>query len=449
MGRGSPLLMNTFDNITAPASAIGGAVTVIRISGPDALAIANRVWKGRSPLSSANRRKMLLGHAGNDQALAVYMQAPNSYTGDDVVELQCHGGAAAANSVLSALLDAGCRMAEPGEFTFRAFANGKLDLVQAEAVADIISAGSELAYRTAEKQLAGSLSKKLQTIRKELVDLRAESESHLDFPDEELAWDEHVSDRIRAVINQIEELLRTATFGQSLREGVRLALAGRPNAGKSSLLNALLGYDRAIVTDIAGTTRDTLEEQTSLRNIPVRITDTAGLRESDDLVEQLGVERSRRSIAASEITFYLLDASAPDLAAEVEQMQNTPAPNCIAVWNKCDLAANRELPELETSVRISAKTGEGIEDLLDMFVKVLTGSDHVSEPEAVVNARHRKELEKALAELPAAIDRFEDGEYELASPHLRAAADAIGNITGETVAPDILDNIFSRFCIGK
>ncbi|MBO5307834.1 MAG: tRNA uridine-5-carboxymethylaminomethyl(34) synthesis GTPase MnmE [Lentisphaeria bacterium] len=441
--------MNTFDNITAPASALGGAVTVIRISGPDALEIANKVWHGNVPLSSLNRRKMLLGTAGNDQSLAVYMQAPNSYTGDDVVELQCHGGAAAANSVLSALLDAGCRMAEPGEFTFRAFANGKLDLVQAEAVADIISAGSELAYRTAEKQLAGSLSKKLQTIRKELVDLRAESESHLDFPDEELAWDEHVSDRIRAVMAQIGELLRTATFGQSLREGVRLALAGRPNAGKSSLLNALLGYDRAIVTDIAGTTRDTLEEQTSLRNIPVRITDTAGLRESDDLVEQLGVERSRRSIAASEITFYLLDASAPDLAAEVEQMQNTPVPNRIAVWNKCDLAVDRELPELETSVRISAKTGEGLEELLDAFVTVLSGSDSVAETEVAVNARHRKELEKALAELPEAIERFEDGEYELASPHLRAAADAIGNITGETVSPDILDNIFSRFCIGK
>ena len=442
--------MNTFDNITAPASAVGGAVTVIRISGPDALAIGNKVWQGKVPLSSANRRKMLLGTAGNDQTLAVYMQGPNSYTGDDVVELQCHGGTAAANTILGLLLEAGCRMAEPGEFTFRAFANGKLDLVQAEAVADIISAGSELAYRTAEKQLAGSLSGKLQAIRKELVDLRAESESHLDFPDEELAWDEHVSDRIRAVMEQIERLLRTASFGQSLREGVRLALAGRPNAGKSSLLNTLLGYDRAIVTDIAGTTRDTLEEQTSLRNIPVRITDTAGLRESDDVVEQLGVERSRQSIAASEITFYLLDASAEDLAAEMEQMLQTPAPNRIAVWNKCDLAAERKLPEVDgVCVCISAKTGEGIEALLDAFVKVLTGNDRVAEPEVAVNARHRKELETALAELPTAIERFEDGEYELASPHLRAAADAIGNITGETVSPDILDNIFSRFCIGK
>ncbi|MBQ9774710.1 MAG: hypothetical protein IJW17_01600, partial [Lentisphaeria bacterium] len=184
--------------------------------------------------------------------------------------------------------------------------------------------------------------------------------------------------------------------------------------------------------------------------IPVRITDTAGLRESDDLVEQLGVERSRRSIAASEITFYLLDASADDLDAEVEQMQNTPVPNRIAVWNKCDLAVDRELPETDgISVHISAKTGEGLEELLDAFVTVLSGSDSVAEPEVAVNARHRKELEKALAELPEAIERFEDGEYELASPHLRAAADAIGNITGETVAPDILDNIFSRFCIGK
>jgi tRNA modification GTPase len=441
--------MNTFDNIAAPASAVGGAVTILRISGPEALSIANRVWKGKVPLGDSNKRKMLLGIAGNDQVLAVYMKAPHSYTGDDVVELQCHGGAAAANAILEHLFRAGCRMAEPGEFTFRAFANGKLDLVQAEAVADIISAGSELAYRTAEKQLAGTLSEKLQAIRRELVDLRAESESHLDFPDEELAWDEHVCDRIETVMQRIRELLQTAVFGQSMREGVRLVLAGRPNAGKSSLLNALLGYDRAIVTDIAGTTRDTLEEQTALRNIPVRITDTAGLRESNDPVEQLGVERSRQTIAAAEVTFYLLDASAEDTGTELQQMKNAAAPNAIPVWNKCDLVPDKVLPEVPEAVRISARTGEGLEKLLDAFVKKITGSSTVAEPEVAVNARHRKELEAALNELPVAAERFSDGDYELASLHLRAAADAVGNITGETVSPDILDNIFSRFCIGK
>ena len=447
--------MNTFDNITAPASAIGGAVTVIRISGPDALAIANRVWKGRSPLSSANRRKMLLGHAGNDQALAVYMQAPNSYTGDDVVELQCHGGAAAANSVLSALLDAGCRMAEPGEFTFRAFANGKLDLVQAEAVADIISAGSELAYRTAEKQLAGSLSKKLQTIRKELVDLRAESESHLDFPDEELAWDEHVSDRIRAVINQIEELLRTATFGQSLREGVRLALAGRPNAGKSSLLNALLGIDRAIVSDIPGTTRDTLAERAVLRNIAVEITDTAGLRDSDDTIEALGIERARAAMRRAQVVFYLLDASQEDLTEELAEFNNirrTGNSHLIAIWNKLDLVQGKILPELEncTTVKISAHTGENLDQLLDAFENaVWQGSENAVDTPTAVNARHLELLQKAQEFLQPAAGEMIDGNWELAAANLRLALLETGKIVGETVEPDLLDEIFSRFCIGK
>lgn len=349
--------MNTFDNIAAPATGIGGAVSIIRISGPDALAIGRRVWRGRRELGPESRRELLLGRVGIDSALAVFMPGPASYTGDDVVELHCHGGQSAADQALRSVFAAGCRPAEPGEFTFRAFVNGKLDLAQAEAVNDVISAGSDLALRIAEKQLDGVLSRRLEAAYDELNALRAECESHLDFPDEELAWEPDVPARLEALTAQLRELYDTRDIGGALRDGVSVVLAGRPNAGKSSLLNRLLGYERAIVTPIPGTTRDTVEAQTVICNLPVRITDTAGLRESADPIEQMGVERSRKSIAAASVTFWLLDASGGELEAELAEMERADAGNRIAVWNKIDLVPERALPELPCpAVRISART---------------------------------------------------------------------------------------------
>lgn len=442
--------MNTFDNIAAPATGIGGAITILRLSGPDALAIGGRVWRSRTSLAEAPPRTMLLGKVGPDPALAVYMKAPASYTGDDVVELHCHGGAAAAEQALKLVLASGCRMAEPGEFTFRAFVNGKLDLVQAEAVGDVISAGSDMAFKLAEKQLAGALSSRLETLYEELNNLRAEAESHLDFPDEELAWEEGVPERIRAVENELKRLLATRGIGATLRDGVNLVIAGRPNAGKSSLLNRLLGMERAIVTSIPGTTRDTIEASTVLRGLPVRLTDTAGIRSSSDPIEQLGVERSRRSIEGAQVTFWLLDASGDELDLELAEMARHPAPGRIAVWNKLDLAPQRALPELDgPTVRISAKTGEGIEELLDAFAREAVDTPRPELPEVAVNARHARLLEEAAGLLPDAAAHFECGEFELAGLMLRNALHTVGEIIGKTVEPDILDNIFSRFCIGK
>ena len=440
--------MNTQDNIAAPATAVGGAVTVIRLAGPDVLAIANKVWQGK-PLSEKNVRRMMLGKVAGDQALAVYMKAPASYTGDDVVEFQCHGGAAAADAVMRCVLNAGCRLAEPGEFTCRAFINGKLDLLQAEAVSDIITSGSSAALKMAEKQLDGVLSSKISQLCDEIDFLRSECEARLDFPDEELDFDDNASARMENVKVRLEALLATQRAGSVLRDGVAVVLAGKPNAGKSSLLNRLLGFDRAIVSNIPGTTRDTVQEQAVLRNIPVHLIDTAGLRESDDPVEKLGIERSYQTISRAEVTFWLLDASVADLQSEADSF-DANAPGVIPIWNKCDLAASRELPELGVpAVKISALKDDDFSGLLDLFEERVLSVDRHAPPEVAVNARSASQLESAIPHCEAAIRLFNDGCYELAASELAQTAHSVGMIIGRNADPDLLDSVFHRFCLGK
>ena len=321
--------MNTVDTIAAPASAVGGAVTVIRISGPESLQVLKKVWQGRNdPGKESNYRKMLLGKVNGDPALAVFMPGPRSYTGDDVAELHCHGGAAAAANAINAILSAGARSAEPGEFTFRAFVNGKLDLTQAEAVSDLISAGSDAAFKLAERQLAGSLSEKLNTVYDRISSVISECEARLDFPDEDLDFDPQDAEKIAAVRQEIKTLLDSGRASALLRDGIDVVLAGKPNAGKSSLFNLLAGSERAIVTPIPGTTRDTVESQIVLCDLPVKLTDTAGLRESADPVEQLGVARSRRAIAAAKVIFWILDSSNPG----VRSLLNALLTSCVLTY---------------------------------------------------------------------------------------------------------------------
>ena len=445
--------MNTTDTIAAPASAVTGAVAVIRLSGPDALTVAKRVWRGRSePDAQGNVRKMLLGKVGDAPTLAVYMKAPHSYTGDDVVELQCHGGAAAAHAVLSAVLGAGCRMAEPGEFTFRAFVNGKLDLVQAEAVADVVRSGSDAALKLAENQLAGRLSEKLEQLYLFINVFRSECEARLDFPDEELDFSSGIPKALEDARKLADELLATLPAGAALRSGVDIVLAGRPNSGKSSLLNLLAGRDRAIVSDIPGTTRDTVECDAVIRGIPVHLTDTAGLRESSDAIEKLGVERSRRSIAAAQVVLWLLDLASPELDAETAELAKSAPPGTVAVWNKLDLAPGKtppELPEKFPVVSISAKTGENIEGLYDAVMRQLFAASRPELPEVALNARAGRELEKTRAALEAAVRQFAAGNYELAAEESARAAHAVGLIVGKDADPDLLDEVFKNFCIGK
>jgi len=445
--------MNTTDTIAAPASAISGAVAIIRLSGSEALSIARRIWHGRrDPGAPENIRKMLLGKVGDAPVLAVYMKAPHSYTGDDVVELQCHGGAAAAHAVLTAALDAGCRMAEPGEFTFRAFVNGKMDLLQAEAVADIVRSGSDAALKLAEHQLAGRLSSRLEHLYELINRFRSECEARLDFPDEELDFSPGVPDALTEAAALTDRLLATLPAGAALRGGVSIVLAGRPNSGKSSLLNLLSGRDRAIVSDIPGTTRDTVECDAVIRGIPVHLTDTAGLRESRDAIEKLGVERSRRSIAAAQIVLWLLDLAAPTPEEEIAELERSAPPGSIAVWNKLDIACERrpsELPERFPVVTISAQTGENLDALYDAIMRRLFDRTRPELPEVALNARAGRELQTVKATLAAAERHFADGDYELAAAESARAARAVGVVVGRHADPDLLDEVFKNFCIGK
>ena len=443
--------MNTVDTIAAPASAVGGAVTVIRISGPESLQVLRKVWQGRNdPGKESNYRKMLLGKVNGDPALAVFMPGPRSYTGDDVAELHCHGGAAAAANAINAILSAGARSAEPGEFTFRAFVNGKLDLTQAEAVSDLISAGSDAAFKLAERQLAGSLSEKLNSVYDRISSVISECEARLDFPDEELDFDPRDAEKIAEIRQEIKTLLDSGRAGALLRDGIDVVLAGKPNAGKSSLFNLLAGSERAIVTPIPGTTRDTVESQIVLCDLPVKLTDTAGLRESADPVEQLGVARSRRAIAAAKVIFWILDSSNPDLQSEIAEMEF--APGTIAVWNKSDLLPQETvLPELPCpAVKISVAENTNINALLETFTDMVDGEGESARiPEVAVNARSQALLEESDTALLQAMEQFGAGEFELAASDLRSAMHAIGKITGKSSDPDVLDEIFRNFCIGK
>lgn len=449
------------ETIAAIASGLGGAVAVIRVSGNSAVAVADHCWSGAKPLTDAAARTMMLGSIQDndgaciDRVMAVKFTAPASYTGENMVEIHCHGGPLSARDVLLQLLQQGARHAEAGEFSKRAFLNGKMDLTQAEAVADIINAHSRMALHLANRQLTGLLGNRLEQLRKNLVDVLSETESRLDFPEEDLNWSspEEVLKTLEEVRGEIRKLLQTRREGEILREGVRVVIAGPPNVGKSSLLNTLLGRERAIVTHIPGTTRDTLEELAHVRGIPVRLIDTAGIREAEDLVEKTGIERSVSSITAAQIVLWLCDAEQP-LAEQTYPytLEEAPAP-VIQVINKCDKLsewpAEESAPNKTDAVHISAVKGKGVEKLFDAIETAVWNNPHPTEPETAVSARHAALLDTAEEEIKEGLAHCQAENWELLAVHLRSAVDAVGRITGQTASPDVLENIFARFCIGK
>ena len=446
------------ETIAALATAVGGALAVIRISGGQAAAVADRAWSGSVPLRNPPFRQVRLGRVldaeGNvvDQTLAFHLPGPRSYTGEDMVEIHCHGGPLGARLVLLRVLACGARHAEPGEFTRRAFVNGKIDLTQAEAVSDLIQAHSEMALHLANRQLEGRLGSRVAAIYENLMQVFAEVESHLDFVEEDLDWQpvEKLANACKNAERDCRLLLDSRREGEVLRSGIRLVLAGPPNVGKSSLLNAILGRERAIVTHLPGTTRDTLEELAHIRGIPCRVTDTAGLHEAVDLVERSGMDRARASLRQAQIVLWVFDARQP---TSLDSEDIPSAARVITVANKADLVAGgiEQARErfADEAVATCALSGEGLDDLFDLIEKSVWDTPHSAEPDVAVSARHAAHLQDSLPLLTDARTNLCHGEWELASVSLRAALEAVGRVIGKTVAPDVLDTIFSKFCIGK
>jgi tRNA modification GTPase len=449
------LALRRDDTIAALATAPGvGAIAVIRMSGPRARDIARQLT-GREPRPRSADLRTLRDASGAtlDRGLVLFFPSPSSFTGEDVVELHCHGGRVVADAVLAATHRAGARAAEAGEFTLRAFLNDKIDLVQAEAIADLVASGSVQAARAAMRSLEGEFSSAVAQLQHALTTLRVRIEAWLDFPDEELPFDAapECTAELDALLARLDALSTRARSGRALRDGLSVAIAGAPNAGKSSLLNRLAGYDAAIVTEIPGTTRDPLREHLSLDGLPVTVVDTAGLRDTNDPIEREGVRRARLEVARADRLLWVADVRAPlgaTLAAARAARADDGAVTVVA--NKIDLAGMepQAREEQETAiVYVSALTGAGI-DLLVAHLKQAAGL--VGEPAGTFSARrrHLDALERAGAELAGARPHLA-GALEIAAEHLRSAQTALSELTGELTSDDLLGQIFATFCIGK
>ena len=452
--------------IAAIATAPGvGGIAVIRVSGPEAVKIADRVFRGKKKLAQCPSHTVhhgrIIDKAGApvDEVLATVMLAPRTFTGEDTVEISTHGGTNIPRRVLECLLYAGASQAGPGEFTKRAFLNGKLDLSQAEAVIDLINSENELAGKTAFSQLEGVLSERIRGLRGRLVSLAARMQVAIDYPDEDLEdiTPAQILSEVTDTRKAVAELLATSDNGRMIKEGVAVTIVGKPNVGKSSLLNCLVREERAIVTSIAGTTRDIIEEYVWLDSVPVRLIDTAGIRDTDDVVEKLGVERSEKAIDNADLVLVMLDGSMVPDDDDRRVLKATRGKERIIIINKTDLGgvkyaeAIRAKADKSPVVEISAKTGSGLREL-EMLISsrykigALAGGNNV----VITNSRHKAALERAESALLRAEDTLHNGlPQDLASIDIAQAMDELGEITGETVSEDVVAEIFKNFCVGK
>jgi tRNA modification GTPase len=444
------------DSIAAQATPPGrGGVGIVRISGAKAAECATAIL-GHCPRPRYAEYLPFNDLAGEvvDEGLALYFPGPNSFTGEDVLELQGHGGPVVMDRLLAIVQQLGVRLARPGEFSERAFLNGKLDLAQAEAIADLIDASSEQAARSALRSLRGEFSQRVHELVERLTELRIYVESAIDFPEEEIDFlaDGEVQRRLDGIRATLAAVQAAAQQGSLLKEGITVVLAGLPNAGKSSLLNALAGQESAIVTEIAGTTRDVLREQINLDGMPLHIIDTAGLRESADAVEQEGIRRAWREIEQADRLLLLVDDGGGVTEEERAILERLPhGLNVTVIRNKCDLSGHTaavEEGELGTEVRLSAKTGEGLE-LLRRHLEQSIGYQGSGEGSFMARRRHLDALARAEANLQTGDMLLQQGAGELLAEELRLAQQALGEITGEVSSDDLLGRIFSSFCIGK
>jgi len=455
--------MQIDDTIVAISTPPGySGIGIVRLSGRDAIRIAEHLFsspRGKC-LSGLPTHRLIYGHIIDpeeqevvDEVLVSVMRAPSTYTREDIVEINCHGGPIILRRILQILIKSGARLAQPGEFTMRAFLNGRIDLAQSEAVLDMINSLTEEGQRIAMQQLRGGLSKRLSDIRERLIELTAIVEADIDFPEEvEPPHKERLREMAKGILSELKELIDNSRYGVILRNGLKTAIIGRPNVGKSSLLNALLQQDRAIVTELPGTTRDVIEEYLNIQGLPVRIMDTAGIRDPRDIAEKEGVERSIRAMRDADLLLLVLDGG--DELHDTDRMliHESERKDTIFVINKMDLPTRIEMDELPSdkpAVRVSALNGKGLDalkkEILDMSLK---GKRNLADI-VVANERHVIALRKADASITSFLEGMDNISPEFLAIELRDALDAIGEITGITTSDEILNKIFGEFCIGK
>lgn len=487
------------DTIAAISTPYGtGAIAIVRMSGRDAFAIASSILKCPVPFNEIKSRRVVRGKAIDpgsgetvDDVLVVKMAAPSTYTGEDTVEINCHGGIVVQRRILGLLLKHGARPAEPGEFTKRAFLNGRMDLSQAEAVSDLICAKTELSSKAAIRQLEGRLSSMLKKVRRSLVSILASIDATIDYPDEDIEkiTGQEADEEVRRVISQLQELISQHEKGKILREGITAVITGMPNVGKSSLLNRLAGEERAIVTDIPGTTRDIIEEYISIKGIPVRILDTAGITETADRVERIGVERAMKTMEEADLVILMLDAGKGLRDEERQLLKKVSGKRHIIVINKIDLLSGvspggtspgetvlSHIPGFEgiggadgidsiddidgidgiggvdgiDAIPASMLDGTGLDRLEDRISEMFLDEPADAGDILLTNARHKFLLEEAMESLERALLAYDEGmPLDIMAIDIMDAADSIGAVTGESVAEEVINEIFSRFCIGK
>ena len=459
--------MKEFDTITAISTAIGeGGISIIRVSGESALQVVGRIFKGKNTkgMDTMETYTMRYGHivelGGDDvidEVIVSCMKGPRSFTAEDTIEINCHGGIVATNKVLENVIKAGARMAEPGEFTKRAFLNGRIDLSQAEAVIDIIRAKTELSMKSAVLQAGGNLSAAVRELREKLIALIAHIEATVDYPEDDLEeiTGIQVAARLKEVVEEIGKAIESADEGKILREGLSTVIVGKPNVGKSSLLNTLLKENRAIVTDIPGTTRDVIEEYISIQGIPIKIVDTAGIRETEDVVEKIGVEKSIEKIEEADLIVLILDSSSELTDEDRDIISFIKGKKYIVLLNKSDLNEKiniKEIDELESEYVISTSVtqGFGIDQLKEAIVKLFFHGEIKSNELVITNMRHKEAMMAANSSCIQAIEALSStSAIDLASIDIRNAWYSLGQITGDTMEENIIDKIFSEFCLGK
>lgn len=454
------MITKEFDTIAAISTPLGeGAIAIVRLSGSDALSIAKKVFQGKD-LDKVASHTINYGHIFDkdrlvDEVMLSVMKAPKTFTREDLVEINTHGGIAVTQEILQLLLRSGARLAEPGEFTKRAFLNGRIDLAQAESVMDLIRAKTDQAANIAVKQLDGSLSNLINNIRQEILESLAQVEVNIDYPeydDVETMTSQMLLEKTAHFEQLLETLLATAKRGKILREGLRSAIIGRPNVGKSSLLNQLLREEKAIVTDIAGTTRDVITEFANIGGVPLELIDTAGIRETEDIVEKIGVERSQKALEEADLVLLVLDASSPLTPKDLELLELSSATNRIILLNKTDLPEKIELEKLpEDFIRISALKNENL-DAVEKQIRALFFSGEIEAKDATTlsNARHIGLVEQALDALKEANRGLAMGlPVDLIQVDITRCWQLLGEITGEAAPDELITQLFSQFCLGK